>query len=96
MGGYLGRGIMIRRVGVALILFLNGCGPHHVIPDASGGPAKVVVSAYTNDGCIENLNEEAAKLRVKVRLIDVKSDLGWGIFLWPIYKSYTCTGEVVK
>jgi len=90
-------GIMIRRVGVALALLVAGCGPHYVIPDdKGGGPARIVVSAYTNDGCIENLNEEAAKLRVKVRLIDVKSDLGWGIFLWPIYKSYICTGEVVK
>jgi len=88
--------IMKKAVGAVLVLLMAGCGPHHVIPDSSGGPSKIVVSAYTNDGCIENLNEEAAKMGVKVRLSDVKSDLGWGIFLWPIYKSYACTGEVVK
>jgi hypothetical protein len=66
------------------------------MPDSTGAPQKIVVSTYTNDGCIETLNEEAAKQGVKVRLTDVKSDLGWGILFWPIYKSYTCTGEVVK
>ena len=81
---------------LALAFIVVGCGPHYVIPDNAGGPQKIVVSAYTNDGCIEALQEEAALQKVKVRLTDVKSDLGWGIFFWPLYKSYTCTGEVVK
>lgn len=87
---------MIKELGLALILAVTGCGQHYIMPDSTGAPQKIVVSAYTNDGCIEVLNEEASKQGVKVRLTDVKSDLGWGIFLWPLYKSYTCTGEVVK
>lgn len=87
---------MVKALGLALVLVVSGCGQHYIMPDSAGAPQKIVVSAYTNDGCIEVLNEEAAKNGVKVKLTDVKSDLGWGIFLWPIYKSYTCTGEVVK
>jgi hypothetical protein len=89
-------GTMKQTFGCALALLLGGCGPHYLIPDSTGAPQKIVVSAYTNDGCVETLNEEAAKQGVKVRLTNVESDLGWGIFLWPIYKSYKCTGEVVK
>jgi hypothetical protein len=80
----------------ALALLLGGCGPHYLIPDSTGAPQKIVVSAYTNDGCVETLKEEAAEHGVKVKLTNVESDLGWGIFFWPIYKSYKCTGEVVK
>ena len=80
----------------ALALLLGGCGPHYLIPDSTGVLKTIVVSAYTNDGCVEALNEEAAKQGVKVRLTNVESDLGWGILFWPIYKSYKCTGEVVK
>lgn len=86
----------MKTLSVAIILLLVGCGQYYIMPDSTGAPQKIVVSAYTNDGCIETLNEEAAKQGVKVKLTDVKSDLGWGIFLWPIYKSYTCIGEVVK
>jgi hypothetical protein len=80
----------------ALALLLGGCGPHYLIPDSTGRPEKVVVSGYTNNGCIENLYEEAEKQRVRVKLTNVESDLGWGILFWPIYKSYKCTGDVVN
>ena len=32
---------------------------------------------------------------VEVRLKDVQTDLGWEIFLFPFYKGYKCTGEVI-
>ena len=86
---------MLKALGLALILVVSGCGQHYIMPDSSA-PEKIVVSGYTNDGCIENLHEEAAKNGVKVKLTEVKSDLGWGILLWPLYKSYVCTGEVVR
>lgn len=87
---------MMKTFSCALALLLSGCGPHYLIPDNTGAPQKIVVSAYTNDGCVETLKEEAAKHGVTVKLTNVESDLGWGIFFWPIYKSYKCTGEVVK
>jgi hypothetical protein len=87
---------MKKTVGCALTLVLAGCGQHYIVPDDTGRPQKIVVSAYTNDGCIETLHEEAGKQGVKVKLTNVESDLGWGIMLWPFYKSYKCTGEVVK
>ena len=87
---------MVKALGLALILIVSGCGQQYIMPDSSGAPQKIGVSGYTNAGCIENLHEEAAKNGVTVKLTEVKSDLGWGIFLWPLYKSYACTGEAVK
>ena len=52
------------------------------------------VSTYTQDGCIEELQEEAKRRGVAVRLKSVETDLGWEIFLFPFYKGYKCTGEV--
>ncbi len=88
--------VKVKVLCLALFFVASGCGQHYIMPDSAGVPQKISVSAYTNSGCIETLHEEAAKNDVKVKLTDVKSDLGWGIVLWPIYKSYTCTGEVVK
>lgn len=89
----------MRKIILALVcmFFAAGCGVRYVVPDATGSsPSKIVVSGYTTDGCRENLNEEASRIGVQVRLTDVKGELGWGILLWPLYKSVTCTGEVIK
>ncbi len=72
-------------------LGLGGCGQNYVKPGANGEPMEITVSAYTQQGCLDNLQEEAQKRNVKVRLKDVQSDLGWEIVTWPFYKGYRCT-----
>lgn len=54
-----------------------------------------MVSAYTQDGCLEELQEEAKARSVEIKLKKVDTDLGWQIFLFPFYKGYRCIGEVV-
>ena len=80
---------------LALVVLLTGCGPKFYLPAHKEKPAQIVVSAYTQDGCKENLMVEAMGRGVRVKLLKIESDLGWGIVLWPLYKSYKCTGEVV-
>ena len=77
-----------------LLAFITGCGPQFYLPENQGKPAQIVVSAYTQDGCIEELQQEAKNRGVEVKLTKVESDLGWEIFLFPYYKGYKCTGEV--
>jgi hypothetical protein len=74
-------------------LLVAGCGPRYVIPSSEGKPAQVVVSAYTQSGCIESLQEFARENNFEARLLKVDTDLGWQIFLFPFYKGYRCLGE---
>ena len=46
-----------------------------------------MVSAYTQDGCLEELQEEGKKRGVELKLKNVETDLGWEIFLFPFYKA---------
>ncbi len=75
---------------------ITGCGPELYLPENVGRPAQIVVSAYTQDGCLEELNEEAKRRGVEVKLNKVETDLGWEIVLFPLYKGYKCTGDVIS
>ena len=79
---------------VVLLGLIAGCGPQFALPETKDRPAQIVVSAYTQNGCLEDLQETANRAGVDVRLKDVQADLGWQIFLFPSYKGYKCIGEV--
>ena len=78
-----------------IMILCSACGPRYYIPSDSAQPGRVVVSAYTQGGCVEELKEEAKQHGIEVKLKDIQSDLGRGILLWPFYKSYKCTGKVI-
>ncbi len=82
-------------IALILITIVAGCGPRYYIPADRDKPGEIVVSAYTQDGCIEELQEEAKARSVEVKLKKVDTDLGWQIFLFPFYKGYRCLGEVI-
>jgi|PlaIllAssembly_1097288.scaffolds.fasta_scaffold727413_2 hypothetical protein len=76
-------------------VLLIGCGPKYYRPALGPDkPAEITVSAYTQSGCIECLQEEARNRNVQVKLKEVQSDLGWEIFFFPLYKGYRCIGIV--
>ena len=81
---------------ISVSLLSSACGPRFYKPGIEPHqPAEIVVSAYTQDGCVEELQEEASARNVQVKLKDIQTDLGWQIFLFPLYKGYKCTGIVV-
>lgn len=84
----------VRLLIIAFLASIAGCGPQYILPETKERPGKIVVSAYTQAGCFEDLQEAANKAGVEVRLTDVHTDLGWEIFLFPFYKGYKCTGEI--
>ena len=82
-----------------LIFFAFGCGPQYYLPENRGKPAQIVVSAYTQNGCLEELQEEAKNRGVEVKLTNVEADRRWpgspwNILWFPFYKGYKCTGDV--
>ena len=79
---------------IVLFVVIAGCGPQYVLPETKQQPGQIVVSAYTQSGCFEELQEAAKAAGVEVRLKDVQTDLGWEIFLFPFYKGYKCIGEI--
>jgi len=69
-------------------------GPQYALPETKDRPGQIVVSAYTQNGCFEELQEAAKRSGVDVRLKEVQTDLGWEIFLFPFYQGYKCIGEI--
>ena len=84
----------IRPYSIVFLVLIAGCGPQFALPETKERPAQIVVSAYTQSGCLEDLHEAAKNAGLEVRLKDVQADLGWQIFLFPFYKGYKCTGEI--
>lgn len=78
----------------SFVTVATGCGPRFVLNGSDGKPSQVVVSAYTQDGCMENLKEYSLEMHLMTNLTKVDSDLGWEILLFPFYKGYKCTGTV--
>jgi hypothetical protein len=86
--------IMRKLCVLALIGCVGGCGPRYYIPNDGPTPGQLVVSAYTQDDCTEELQEEARDRGLTVKLKRIETDLGWQIFLFPLYKGYRCFGDV--
>jgi hypothetical protein len=79
---------------IVFLALIAGCGPQFILPETKERPAQIVVSAYTQSGCLDDLQESAKRAGVEVRLKDVQTDLAWEIVLFPFYKGYKCIGEV--
>jgi hypothetical protein len=86
--------VKIRLRSLILLFLIAGCGPQFYLPESKDRPAQIVVSAYTQAGCLEELQEEGKRRGVDVKLKNVETDLGWEIVLFPMYKGYKCTGEI--
>ena|SRR6266581_840408 len=69
----------------------SGCGPRYFLPATGERPALFVASAYSREGCLELLRQDAAKLGFEIKLSVVERES----MLFPFYKGFRCTGEVV-
>ena len=43
-----------------LLVLMTGCGPKYYLPENRGKPAQILVSAYTQSGCLEELLNDLA------------------------------------
>lgn len=79
------------------LLLLAGCGPHYTIPNFETDEIeKVISSGGSPQSCIDNLKEDAHRLKVKVRLTDMHHEAASGPIAWIYTYDYVCTGKVIK
>jgi len=70
-----------------LFVFIAGCGPQFYLPANQGKPAQIVVSAYTQNGCLEELQQEAKNRGVEVKLTNVETNFRRAPNPWEIFVS---------
>jgi len=103
MRAFGGHRFTIRLLGIALVVLTmtvsNGCGLNYIANDRETGlPSTLVVTGWTNDGCIENLYDTAEKMELKINLVDIEREYeGFGIIPGPtpFYPMYTCKGQII-
>ena len=77
--------------GVAL---LAGCSTSlSYLPGVESRPAMIVAIAYTRDGCVDKLRQEAEKRQLKIDVTKVVTEWGFGALSFPFYRDYQCHGE---
>lgn len=87
--------LVARRVALVagLVAGLTACGPSSVmLHSRTGDPILLQESAFTADGCRQDLQEEAERIGMTLRSADVKGSLFGEALLWPFVKGYVCVG----
>lgn len=86
---------MARVLPLIMILILAGCAePYTVFHTQTGQPIMLGRRAYTYEGCISAMREEAARLGVSLGMTQVKGSWEGRSLLWPFEPGYACEGTV--
>lgn len=81
---------------LCLILGLvTGCAEEFVLfHSASGDPLLISRRAYTSEGCIAKVKEDAARLGVTFRHIHIRGNVAGRSLLWPLHPGYACEAAI--
>lgn len=86
-------------LGLLALTISDGCGLNYIANDRETGlPSTLVVTGWTNDGCMENLYDKAENLAFKVNLVEVTREYeGFGALPMPspFWPMYTCKAQIV-
>lgn len=86
---------MTRNLMLIMILLLAGCAePYTVFHSQTGDPIILGRRAYTYDGCLDTMREEAARLRVSLSTVQVRGSWEGRSLLWPFEPGYACEGTI--
>jgi hypothetical protein len=86
---------MIRGLILFMMLFLVGCADSYtVFHNQTGQPIILGRRAYTYEGCLSTMREEAARLGVSLGTIQVRGSWEGRSLLWPLEPGYACEGMV--
>ncbi len=86
---------MTRSILLIMILLLAGCAePYTVFHNETGEPIILGRRAYTYEGCLSTMREEAARLGVTFRTIQVKGSWEGRSLLWPFEPGYACEAAI--
>ncbi|MBK5280675.1 MAG: hypothetical protein JJE16_01145 [Nitrospiraceae bacterium] len=86
---------MTRSLLLIMILLLAGCAePYTVFHNQTGQPIILGRRAYSYEGCLSTMREEAVRLGVTFRTIQVRGSLEGRSLLWPFEPGYACEGTI--
>ena len=86
---------MTRSILLIMILLLTGCAePYTVFHSQTGEPIILGRRSYTYEGCLSTMREEAARLGVTFRTIQVKGSWEGRSLLWPFEPGYACEAAI--
>lgn len=86
---------MTRGILLTMILFLAGCAESYtVFHNQTGDPLIIGRRAYSYEGCLSTMHEEAAQLGVTFRAIQVRGSWEGRSLLWPFEPGYACEGAI--
>jgi hypothetical protein len=80
---------------VLVLLFFAGCADSYTIfHNQTGQPIILGRRAYTYEGCLSTMRQEAARLGVSLGTIYVKGSWEGRSLLWPFEPGYACEGMI--
>ena len=86
---------MTRSLLLLTVLFLVGCADSYtVFHSQTGEPIILGRRAYTYEGCLSTVREEAARLGVSVGTVQVRGSWEGRSLLWPFEPGYACEGTI--
>ena len=86
---------MTRGFILLMILLLAGCAESYtVFHTQTGQPIILGRRAYTHEGCLSTMREEAVRLGVSLGTVQVKGSWEGRSLLWPFEPGYACEGAI--
>ena len=86
---------MRRGLLLIMLLILTGCAePYTMFHSQTGQPIMLGRRAYTYEGCLSKMQEEAARLGVSIGRIHVRGSWQGQSLLWPFEPGYACEGTI--
>jgi len=86
---------MTKSLIVIMILIMEGCAESYtVFHSETNDPIILGRRAYSYNGCISTVQEEAARLGVSLSAIQVRGSWQGRSLLWPFEPGYACEGAV--
>jgi len=86
---------MARCLVLFMVLLLAGCAESYtVFHSQTGNPTLLIRRAYTYEGCLSTMREEAVRLGVSFSTVQVKGSWQGRSLLWPFEPGYACEGAI--
>ena len=86
---------MTRGLVLIMVLFLAGCAQSYtVFHSQTGNPIILARRAYSHEGCLSTMREEAARLGVSLSMVHVRGSWQGRSILWPFEPGYACEGAI--
>jgi hypothetical protein len=86
---------MTKSLFLTTILLLTGCAePYTAFHTQTGDPIILGRRAYSYDGCLSTVREEAARLQVSLSAIHIRGSWVGRSLLWPFEPGYACEATI--